>query len=293
VPTRLGIVTLAILLVSGFARAELNLFEWTAVAPIVVEGEVLGEEGRNVVLHVGRVFRGEVETSTNIRINVKHANRNRSRNADFKALKLKPGGSYVMLLQDGPRNRDGSPGAFLLARGVRGARETPDEGFITMFAALEQFIEIQDRKSEQVTWRRFGEMLEQRNPILLQTALDQFLKFHRGNFEVLFSVRPLLDHPDHEIRERAARLIGQIITHRRDASVPEESALRSELIASARRDRSIPVRMAATEALGQFHDGRIVEVLEEIADTDPEQEVRYTAEKLLYERRLDQARRRD
>jgi HEAT repeat protein len=57
------------------------------------------------------------------------------------------------------------------------------------------------------------------------------------------------------------------------------------LIGAARRDPAPAVRVWATWALGRFPDAAAVEVLEEISDSDPEQEVRYAAEKILLERR--------
>ena len=44
------------------------------------------------------------------------------------------------------------------------------------------------------------------------------------------------------------------------------------------------MRVAATEALGGFDGDIVVEILGEIAERDPDQHVRYTAEKIVYER---------
>ena len=41
----------------GAAR---NLYEWSAVAPIVVAAQSLGEDGKYVEVRVERVFRGEI-----------------------------------------------------------------------------------------------------------------------------------------------------------------------------------------------------------------------------------------
>ncbi|NIM64085.1 MAG: hypothetical protein GTO30_21280, partial [Acidobacteria bacterium] len=41
------------------AAARLNYFEWSAVAPIVVAGNSLGENGRYVEVEVWRVIRGD------------------------------------------------------------------------------------------------------------------------------------------------------------------------------------------------------------------------------------------
>jgi HEAT repeat protein len=128
-------------------------------------------------------------------------------------------------------------------------------------------------------------MLDGTNPIVLKTALEQFQKFRRGDPELLLTLRPLLDHPESGIREDAARLIGQIVARHAGEEVPEEAELRGELIAAARRDPATPVRIWATVALGAFADAAAEEVLEEISESDPEQNVRYAAEKTLLERR--------
>jgi hypothetical protein len=130
-------------------------------------------------------------------------------------------------------------------------------------------------------------MLDQNNPLMLLTALQQFTKFRRGMPEHLFSLRPLFDHPDPSIREGAATVSGQIVERHTEQSMPEEEALMAELIGVARRDEIVEPRVAATEALAAFGVGRVSTVLEEIADSDPDQHVRYAAERLLFEYRKE------
>ena len=55
----------------------------------------------------------------------------------------------------------------------------------------------------------------------------------------------------------------------------------------ARRDVTPEVRVAATAALGKLPGPDVRTLLEEIAREDPEQSVRYAAEKRLYERRTE------
>ena len=38
-----------------------NIYEWAAVAPIVVTGSSLGQDGRYVDVRLDRVFRGDLE----------------------------------------------------------------------------------------------------------------------------------------------------------------------------------------------------------------------------------------
>ena len=282
-------LTLICLYAGNSSAARLNLFEWSAVAPIVASAEVLRNDGAFTEVQVLNVFRGTLEDSERIRVALKHANRDRSRNTDLQALKLVPGQAYVFLLQRAETKKKNKLPAYLLVRGVRGARELPAEGAPAFLDALREFIGIQDMRSEEMTWTRFGAMLEETNPILIETAIDQMLKFHRGEPDLLISLRPLLDHPRPDLRQRAVRLVAQILNQFPADEIPEPVSLRGELIGSARRDAEVGVRVAATEALAVIGDGSIEGILEEIARTDPDQAVRYAAQKSLLERRAPSA----
>ena len=67
--------------------------------------------------------------------------------------------------------------------------------------------------------------------------------------------------------------------------LPDAADLRNDLVSRARRDAAVVVRIAATRALGGMHDANVQKVLEEIARDDPDQNVRYAAERLIYDRR--------
>ena len=64
-------------------------------------------------------------------------------------------------------------------------------------------------------------------------------------------------------------------------SVPEESALHNDLATHARGDPVVAVCVAATEALDGLWGPQTEELLREIASGDPDQLVRFTAQRLL------------
>lgn len=276
------------LLVGGFqtvSGAELNLYEWTAVAEDVVVGRVLAQEGKHVLVKAERILRGSMEAGSEFLVRQKAANR--SRNSSQNALRLKHGLRYMLLLDPAgyaSKKPDALP-TYDLARGVAGAREMPKEGEPAIIEALEQFIEIQALNSDIAQWRSFKKLVEDgRNDIITRTALEMFLKFRRGEADLMLSVEPLMDHPRPAIRSLSARLLGQLIErHGGDSSYLEQ--LRATMMAHARRDRSIDVRVAATSSLASFSDDETIIVLREIAAEDPEQAVRYAAEKVLFEKR--------
>ncbi len=229
-----------------------------------------------------RIYRSE--TAGEIKVNVRRANRDRDRILYKQPLRFEEGESYVLLLVPlATRDPDGQS-TFELIRGVRGAREVPPEGSGPFLDAIERFARLQDQRDDRVTWRHLAKMIEETNPILIQTALDQFLKFRRGEPRLLGSLRPLLDHPAPELRERTARLIGQVLMRNGETPIPDVGMLQNELVARARRDDAIPVRVAAVQALDHLDSDTVQVILEEIARDDPDQTVRYAAEKLMYDR---------
>jgi hypothetical protein len=265
---------------------ELNYYEWTAVAPVVVGGTSLGENGRYIEFRADYVLRGPLEAGEMIRIDLKDANRNRRRSDYPHALKMPEASDFIVVLNSSHSTKSGER-AFRMARGVRSVRELPLEPREGLLEAIKMFVAIQDHKDDRMTWKLMGRMLEETNPLVVRIALEQMFKFRRGTLDELFSLRPLFDHPDPAIREQSARLAGQIIERNEAVDVPEEAALMAELIGVARRDDTVEPRVAATLALAAFGVERVETVLDEIAATDPDQNVRYSAEKILLEYRQE------
>jgi hypothetical protein len=273
-----------IVLGASAARAEaLNLYEWLGVAPIVVIGREAGLDGRYVLLRAESYLRGP-QAAELLRIDLRQANLERNPEANPRPLRLTEGGAYVALLQPAHGRRHEETTVYRLVRGVHGVREVPGEGRAAFVEALNRCVAIQAHADDREVWALLHELLNETNPLLVDVALDQHLKFGRGEPALLGSVLNLLDHPDPGFRERAARLAGQIAAGSGSA-LPDPSPVRGALVARARKDGSIPVRVAATEALSGFEGEPVESILHEISRDDPDQAVRYAAEKLLRERR--------
>ncbi len=281
----LTILPLVAMSAHAVAAAEMSIFDWIEIAPTVVSGVAKEQDGKYKRFQVERVLRGEAIAGEPLLVDLKFANRQRDYDVDPRPLELETGTRYVILLEKAPPAKRRDLPVYRVVRGPRGARELPAEGSRALLDAMERLIEIQDTGDDRATWRFLGAMLEETDPILLETALGQFLKFRRGDTELLPGLRPLLDHPATEIRTRACRLIGQIVLRYGAAGIEAEQELRSDVAARARRDEVVAVRVAATEALGSFEGEETREILEEIAAEDADQSVRYVAERILLDRR--------
>ncbi len=284
-PYRLAWIALiaALAVPAGARGAEQNLYEWMATAPVVIAGHAKEVSGRYVETEATTVLRGEMKTGERIRVDLKSANNDREEGQH--ALRLEPGSDFLLILRPAPAKKRGERAVYQIVRGVQGARAIPPEGGGVLVDAARRLIEIQDKKNELLAWNEFRAMIEDANPILAETAIELFIKFQRGEPELLPSLRPMLDHPRPNLRSRAATLIGDTLRRMRGREIPDEPGLLSDLSGRARRDSSVDVRVAATEALAELPGEAAEEILREIARSDPDQAVRYEAGKHLFERR--------
>ena len=272
------------------APTRLGWYEWMGVAPIVVVAEVLADDGKLVQVLARTGIKGGVPAETVILVDLHSANRDRD--LGVPALKLERGRAYALLLSPSRAGKREERHVFDLVRGIRGARPLPAEGAPAIVEAARRLGEIQERKDDALLWESLPEFLEETNPVLVEAALDLYVKFRRGDVSIVPSLELLLDHPRPDFRDHAALLLGAILSRDSARDLPERSTVVATLAGRARRDDDAQVRRTATAALASLNDAGIDEILRAIAKDDPDQNVRFEAEKRLYERSGREAARR-
>lgn len=275
------------------AADDRNLWEWMNVAPIVTLLEVREDDGGESFAEVERVFHGALEPRTTIALDVRGANRERP--GGVPALSLREGGVYLALLEPARKRRapEKKP-LYRIVRGVNGVREIPGEGSLAWIEAAERIASIRGLENDLLVWEALGTLLADPNPILMRTGLDAHETFDRGDPALFPFLVPLLSHPAPDVRAEAAAVSG-ICLRRDPASAAEDSGREVvlRLIALARRDPDPAVRIAATRSLAEVRDPAVGRVLEEVASEDPEQNVRFEAERLLVGRQSGGSQGRD
>jgi hypothetical protein len=269
---------------------HLGLYEWMATAPIVIAADVVADDGRFVRAVSRHTIKGDLPSDAVTLIDQRRANRDREMGTP--ALDLTKGRAYLFLLTASSRGKKEPYPVFDLVRGVQGARELPAEGSAATIQAATRLAAVQVRDDDSFLWASLPEFLEDDNPILLDAALDLYVKFHRETVALLPVMSPLLQHPRPDVRQRAALELGRILERSGAAEAPERPEVVAELIGRARRDDDASVRRAATEALSTLSDAGIEETLRAIARDDPDQNVRFEAEKSLFERSQGEAPKR-
>lgn len=281
----------AVAALSGVVSAGVpsSTYEWMATAPIVIVGSVAVDDQRYVEFEATTVLRGEVPIGGRVAVDVRSANRDRAPENDRLAPRI--GLRYLLLLEPVEARKKRATSLHRLVHGVAGAREIPAEGGQAFLDAVRRMVAVQEIKDDGRTWQALEGMLEDTNPLLVRTALDLYEKFRRATPVHLPLLRPLLDHPDPALRAGSMRLIAQVQSTR--GPLPEEDRviLVGELASRARRDAVIEVRVAATAALAAFPGSHVEDLLREVAREDPEQAVRFEAQKSLFERNGGEASR--
>lgn len=270
---------------------RLGLYEWMGVSPIVIVGEVVADDGPLTRAFVKTAIRGGLAVGAEIEID--HRRADRDRDDGVRASDLSKGKTYLLLLQPSTRRRKDAHPLFDLVRGVRGAKALPVEGSAATIDAMTRLAEIQDRRNDDYLWTALPELLEDSNPVLVDAALDLYVKFRRENGAIASILESLLSHPRPDFRRRAATLIGRVLAHAGVGALPERPQIVATLTGRARTDDEATVRREATAALAALPDGGVDETLRAIARDDPDQYVRFEAEKSLSERSRGARKRSD
>jgi len=267
-----------------------GLYEWMAVAPIVIAADVLADDGKFVVAVARTTVKGQFSAGAAFEVDLRQTNRDRE--AGSPALDLSKGKAYLLLLKASSRGKNEPHPVFALERGVRGAIELPAEGSAATIDAAVRLAEVQERKSDEFLWASLPEFLQDPNPVLVDAVLELYVKFRRESAAMAGLLEPLLEHPRPDFRRRAALLLGRVLSRDASASLPERPAVISALTGRARRDDDATVRREATAALAALRDAGVDETLRAIARDDPDQDVRFEAEKSVFERREAAAAKR-
>ena len=261
---------------------HLGLYEWMATAPIVIAADIVADDGKFVQAIARQAFKGGLSAGAVVLVDLRLANRDREEGT--AAIDLAKGRAYLLLLKPSKRGKNEPYPVFDLVRGVRGGRELPLEGSAATLTAVARLAEVQARNNDAFLWSTLPDFLQDENPVLVDAALDLYVKFRREAVTLVPIVQPLLEHPRPDFRRRAALVLGRILVRAAIADVPERPRVVAELTGRARRDDDVSVRREATAALAGLPDAGIAETLRAIARDDPDQGVRFEAEKSLFER---------
>jgi hypothetical protein len=262
---------------------RLGLYEWMGTAAIVVAADVIVDDGKFVVAVSRSSIKGTIPPGTTLYVDLRNANRDRA--VGVRPLDLSKGRAYLFLLKASRRGAKEPHPVFDLVRGLGGARELPQEGAEALVDAATRLGQIQERRSDDLLWSSIPDFLEDPNPVLVDASLELVVKFRRESLGMIPVLAPLMESPRPDVRQRAVVVVGRLLARPGSESVPERGALVGEITGRARRDDDPLVRRAAVAALAVLRDSGIDETLRAVSHDDPDQDVRFEAQKALFERK--------
>ena len=269
---------------------HLGLYEWMGTSPIVIVADVVADDGKFVQVVTRTSVKGTLDAESIALVDLRQANRDRAEGV--AKLDLAKGRAYALLLKRSARGANEPFPVFDLVRGVGGAKALPPEGGAATVDALVRLAAVQEKNSDDALWATLPDFLQDENPVLVDAALELYVKFRRESVALVPIVMPLLEHPRPDVRRRASLLLGRVLVRAGGASLPERSEAIAELTGRARRDDDAAVRREAVKALAGLPDPGIDETLRTIAHDDPDQDVRFEAAKAIFERSQAAARAR-
>ena len=281
-------------------RDGADLGKRLSAGPVVIRGKVV-DDSIKATVEIEKVYRAPGELPR--RIEIAYRGVNASRRRGMPRFEVVSGEEAVFVLE---RWTDyygelGDEDLYRPAWDYRSRIPIPPEGRQAMLEAVDALVEFKDSEGRERAEEELRSWLGGRNPWLIEAALAHVAVYGPPDGSW---TRALVEHaqsPDPERRRLALVAMGlglsrgrlgdsegtdgsQGLETRQDA-LDQRELCRRALIQAARTDAEPEVRRTAVRALGRSGLEDVRSVLEVIASSDENQEVRYEAETLLLERR--------
>ena len=259
-----------------------DLFDLTLRSDLVIYGRVVDGELKLAEIAILQKLRGQYEEE-HLMVAFRHLNGTRRR---WEKRLVFPNGEFVVLFLRRGRLPKSNLVVFEPVRRQYGKMTLPPEGTAGLLEAIRTFAAVADSPTGE-HWERLRELLVDDNPLVVETVLKQFEKHHLATQKEATPLLRILRQAGDRQREQAARILGQLLSdiRNRGEQLIREKDVINLLITSARNDPSVAIRIWAVRTLQDWASPPAVKALELIAESDPSQDVRFEAERCLFELR--------
>jgi hypothetical protein len=269
-----------------------NLLQLIARAELVARVRVVEGALKHAIVEVLEPVKG---TPPSPRLRLAFRDWNFDRPPGTEPIVFTDGEESILLLKPASVRRKGKDrDLFELLEGPRGRLSIPPEGAAPVIDAARDLAAV--ATADPSTQRRLlSERLRSVNPFLVLAALAELERLGGVAPDDLPALLALLGSPRSSVRAGALALLGRlfqsggaVVEGGRGAPTgdPYPDQIRAALAAvveRARNDAEVPVRVAAVAAMGKWPArDDTVQDLRAIAGVDPDQSVRYEAERILF-----------
>jgi hypothetical protein len=264
------------------ARAEiihLSLYDKPAESDLVVRGRVIRGDLPRADVAVEEVLKGLYDRP---RLEIVFRLDNFSRKVWEDKVLFHNGEPVLLFLKPFRKENGERPFAdrFSLAHGSQGKVDLPAEGSAAILEAVRRFIRVQAGTDIEQTAQDLRAFLSDPNPLVVEAGLQQVRRLRLGVPQTADALLPILAHPVPDFRVEALRVLAQIFEDHplREGKLANEDHLVSLVLGRAREDDDVEVRSQAVRTLEARGKRDVLPALEQIARSDPDQQVRFLAE---------------
>ena len=272
--------------VAAADEIHLDLYEKIALAPLVVQGEVVSDPQRRATIRVNEVIKGEyphAELSVAFRLV------NFERPFGQEKIVFSAGERVLLCLVPLRRSNGSAPHSdrFILFKGSDGKIVLPAEGRQAWLDAARRAAEIAAIEESGPLFDALRGLVWSENPLLVDIGLHQIAKHRLVDESVLPALLGLVDEPDGAFGARALELASELLQkpgrHERPLAVRDHLVSLATTLADRSGDTG--TRRAAVRLLASEGTPAARAKLQAIAEADPSQDVRYEAAVAIYQLR--------
>lgn len=262
-------------------HVRLTTFQLLARSDLIVHVVIRDGSKRYAMVDIKETLRGEAP-DPKLRIDF------RDLNLQLRGQELivfTEGEEYVLFLEkpNWRKPKESNRDIYMLFHGRRGRMLLPPEGLGVPLEAVREMAKLVGRTPEDQI-ENFRALMIRPNPVLRQALLEELVRMRACSIADLGPLSTLARDPLPAIRAQALAAIGVVLREPGDELAQEPRRIALELCRErARNDAAVTVRVEATRSLAAW-DRRedVIPDLRAIATGDPDQAVRYAAERILF-----------
>jgi hypothetical protein len=261
------------------------LYELTAHSEQVVSAKILEGEVKLALVEVVEVFKGDAHAGDHLQIAFRDFNLDLTKQ---DRIQFNKGDTEILFLipEVNLEGRPKGPNRYTLYRGRLGRLTLPREGEEIYLDAMRVFASLSAEKDIRKLYARLRGLLDNTNPLLVDTGLSETLRLDLMDRALLPKVLGYLQDPAPVRRTQALLLLTHYLGSLKEAERSQDlfDEVLPQVQVLARNDSEESVRGAAVETLGAWKGSEVLPMLQAISDLDPAQLVRYKAKVILLRR---------
>lgn len=273
------------------AGEKQNLYERAAQAKLIVLGTIVEDDSKYAVVHIEETLKGKSASDV---IQVSFRIENFERKPGEEKITFKSGERVILFLEPVKKSSGKlKENTFALVGRSEGKIASSAESLVALVEAIKRFVRIQSLDSQLQIWEEQKKLLAEKNRFMVEAGFQEVIKFRTVRSDMIPRLLEFVrgEHPS--FRSYSLILLKQLFEEEargREKIEGREEVIR-ELVQRARGDEDSSVRVEAVRALAEAGTEDQRELLEAISNSDASQEVRYEAQKALYEMTLKKSGR--